>query len=128
MGWNFLTILVKGCELHVRYCYALEKLDEKLILNGNLRVGFDDNLHCLALWCQIWRWEWDSNPRYASTYAGFQDQYFKPLSHPTYKEHIAHSYSFVNTSLQSVLITLYLAPDAAVCNKIRAKASLREIQ
>ncbi len=26
---------------------------------------------------------WDSNPRYASTHAGFQDQFLKPLGHPS---------------------------------------------
>jgi hypothetical protein len=26
---------------------------------------------------------WDSNPRYACTYGGFQDRYLKPLGHPS---------------------------------------------
>ncbi|CAH2402125.1 hypothetical protein MES4922_30499 [Mesorhizobium ventifaucium] len=30
-----------------------------------------------------WRREWDSNPRWACTHAGFQDRCLKPLGHPS---------------------------------------------
>ena len=30
-----------------------------------------------------WRMGWDSNPRYAFTYGGFQDRCLKPLGHPS---------------------------------------------
>jgi hypothetical protein len=30
-----------------------------------------------------WRMRWDSNPRYACTYGGFQDRCLKPLGHPS---------------------------------------------
>jgi hypothetical protein len=30
-----------------------------------------------------WRMGWDSNPRYACTYGGFQDRCLKPLGHPS---------------------------------------------
>ena len=30
-----------------------------------------------------WRTGWDSNPRYAYTYGGFQDRCLKPLGHPS---------------------------------------------
>lgn len=31
----------------------------------------------------IWRMEWDSNPRYTRMHAGFQDRFLKPLGHPS---------------------------------------------
>ena len=31
----------------------------------------------------VWRTGWDSNPRYAYTYGGFQDRCLKPLGHPS---------------------------------------------
>ena len=42
-----------------------------------------------------WRMGWDSNPRYACTYGGFQDRCLKPLGHPSrarrnYAVHPAH--------------------------------------
>ncbi len=30
-----------------------------------------------------WRMGWDSNPRNAFTFGGFQDRYLKPLGHPS---------------------------------------------
>src|SRR5579871_4584405 len=30
-----------------------------------------------------WRMGWDSNPRYARTYGGFQDRCLQPLGHPS---------------------------------------------
>jgi hypothetical protein len=33
-----------------------------------------------------WRMGWDSNPRYAHTYGGFQDRCLKPLGHPSRAE------------------------------------------
>ena len=32
-------------------------------------------------WNNIWRREWDSNPRYSRPYTGFRDRRFRPLSH-----------------------------------------------
>ena len=31
----------------------------------------------------LWRWGWDSNPRYACAYNGFRDRPVQPLRHPT---------------------------------------------
>ena len=32
---------------------------------------------------RLWRWGWDSNPRYACAYNGFRDRPVQPLRHPT---------------------------------------------
>ena len=55
-----------------------------LFLNGS-KLEYDlafpfDQLAKLTN-CSEWRTGWDSNPRYAFTHAGFQDQCFQPLSH-----------------------------------------------
>ena len=37
----------------------------------------------VAISRQIWRREWDSNPRYSYPYSGFQDRRLRPLGHPS---------------------------------------------
>jgi hypothetical protein len=37
----------------------------------------------IVAWNELWRKGWDSNPRYRFRHAGFQDQFLKPLGHPS---------------------------------------------
>ena len=40
----------------------------------------------IVAWNICWRKGWDSNPRYHCWHAGFQDQFLKPLGHPSVTE------------------------------------------
>ena len=55
-------------------------------------AGFSPILQTVSRWrkleiptinLRLWRWGWDSNPRYACAYNGFRDRPVQPLRHPT---------------------------------------------
>ena len=64
---------------------------------------------------QKWRKGWDSNPRYHFWHAGFQDQFLKPLGHPSVTEVIiAVNRAFIQTYSLQLRACLCFAYSATV--------------